>query len=53
MVVIMDAFWSWLASLPPVPEFFPPTPKAYSVIMSIFQYFPVVSLQILQLNKVY
>ncbi|KAJ5368346.1 uncharacterized protein N7496_008106 [Penicillium cataractarum] len=31
---------SW-ASLPPIAEFYPPTPAAYTTVVTVFQYFPV------------
>ncbi|WEW55447.1 hypothetical protein PRK78_000878 [Emydomyces testavorans] len=40
----MDTLSNWLQSLPSRSEFFPPTPKAYSILLSIFQYFPVVTI---------
>ncbi|KAI1923413.1 hypothetical protein LOZ66_003213 [Ophidiomyces ophidiicola] len=39
----MDTVSNWIHSLPPVSEFFPPTPNAYSTLLSIFQYFPVIT----------
>lgn len=31
------------ASLPPIPSFYPPSPAAYTTLLTTFQYFPVVS----------
>ncbi|OAX85302.1 hypothetical protein ACJ72_00332 [Emergomyces africanus] len=40
----MDALIKWSSSLPPLQEFLPPvSPEAYIVLLSIFQYFPLVS----------
>ncbi|KMU72420.1 3-oxo-5-alpha-steroid 4-dehydrogenase family protein [Coccidioides immitis RMSCC 3703] len=40
----MDSLSTWIQSLPPPAEFFPPTPKAYSTLLSIFQYFPIITI---------
>lgn len=40
----MDSLSAWLESLPPAADFLPPpSPEAYTVLLSVFQYFPVVS----------
>ncbi|EGE79218.1 hypothetical protein BDBG_02606 [Blastomyces gilchristii SLH14081] len=41
----MDTLINWSTSLPPLQEFLPPvSPEAYIVLLSIFQYFPMVAL---------
>ncbi|PGH03802.1 hypothetical protein AJ79_07278 [Helicocarpus griseus UAMH5409] len=40
----MDTLTEWAKSLPPLHDFLPPaSPEAYIVLLSIFQYFPVVT----------
>ncbi|KAJ5673838.1 hypothetical protein N7462_009277 [Penicillium macrosclerotiorum] len=41
MGTVFSSAW---ASLPPLAEFAPPSPAAYITVLSIFQYFPVVSI---------
>lgn len=40
---MMDSKLAWTRFIPPLEDFFPPTPEAYAILLGVFQYFPVVS----------
>lgn len=41
---VVSTIASGWGSVPPLTDFFPPTPEAYSSLLSMFQYFPVITI---------